>query len=224
MRNAILLIFMTMLTMSAQIVTFGVKVGVPLTEALPRPFDGNSSLVDTGRWTVGPTMEVSLTHGFSAELDAVYRGYRYVSSYAFSGIVAGVSAVDLSGQNFPSFFSSFRQETKAWDIPVLLKYRFPMRRFKPFLDAGYQLTHESSDITSSLSCIGTPDMCSGSNLLLPFISTAHFSSSNTYHGEVAGAGIEFRHGRIKIAPEIRYNRLNQGIERNHVTALVGFTF
>ena len=71
----------------AQRLSFGVKAGVPVTEANPyehAPY----SMVDTGRWTIGPTVELRLFAGLSFEFDALYRGFRVQESSAFAVIPA----------------------------------------------------------------------------------------------------------------------------------------
>jgi len=182
------------------------KVGVPITDALPYGSSQNV-FVDTGRWTIGPTVEVRLIHGFSAEVDALYRGYSFTAT---SGITNPV----------PSAFSTVSDDTKVWDFPILLKYRFQAGRWRPFVTGGYTLSHFSSDL--SISCFGTTSTCGG--LLIPPPDTTFLiKSSGLRQGPTVGGGLEFKLARLKIAPEIRYTHLNKP-ETNQATVLVGFTF
>jgi hypothetical protein len=42
-------------------------------------------------------------------------------------------------------------------------------------------------------------------------------------GPAAGVGIEFKFGKVKISPEVRYTKLTRP-NANEVTVLAGFTF
>jgi hypothetical protein len=42
-------------------------------------------------------------------------------------------------------------------------------------------------------------------------------------GPAAGVGLEFKYGRLRIAPEVRYTRLDRP-NANEVTVMAGFTF
>jgi hypothetical protein len=41
---------------------------------------------------------------------------------------------------------------------------------------------------------------------------------------VVGVGVEFKMGKIKVAPEIRYTHPSNARNVNQVTVLAGFTF
>jgi hypothetical protein len=200
---------------SAQIVSVGVKAGVPVTEAV-RFSSSDTAMIDTGRWTIGPTIEFRLLYGFSVEADALYRGYRLQNSAAFGGFV-------FDGITYPAVFNSFRQDTKIWDFPLLLKYRFGSQKLRPFLDAGYTWSHTTSDVTSSLICVGTADACALENLRPNYYVLGHTSSSNTPSGPTAGIGVEFKYGRMKIAPEVRYTHFSNPTA-NNATVMFGVTF
>jgi hypothetical protein len=215
MRHFILpLFFAAALTAQAQRFSFGVKAGVPVTDALP--YDNSPySMVDTGRWTVGPTAEVRLFSHLSFEADALFRGYRSQSSGG-SYILAG--GFVLLNQAVVSGF--FRQDTKEWDFPLLLKYRFQAGTMHPFVDAGLQYAHKSSDLTTSFSCLAGPDICAAAGVAY----SQHSSSSSVSSlGPAAGVGMEFKFGKVKISPEVRYTKLTRP-NANEVTVLAGFTF
>jgi hypothetical protein len=204
-------------TVQAQRFSFGLKAGSPVRSALPYA-EGPESIVDTGRWTIGPTAEVRLFGDLSFEADALYRGYRYESSSGGTFIF-----VTESGQSPPlTIFSSYKQDAKEWDVPLLLKYRFHAGKTRPFVDLGGVLARVSSDFTSRVSCLSSQDVCSAysfSNSLIP--ATQHGSVNR--HGPTAGLGVEFRYGHIKIAPEVRYMHLTQP-NSNEVTVMAGFTW
>ena len=218
MRHFLPLFFAAALTAQAQRFSFGVKAGAPVTAALP--YDSSPySIVDTGRWTVGPTAEVRLFSHLSVEADALFRGYRSLSSGG-GFIVAGASVV--TSQTVP-VSATFRQNTKEWDFPMLLKYRFQAGKMHPFVDAGFEFAHASSDFTNSFSCIGSADTCSAAGIGSFITSLNKYSSSVNRKGPAAGVGIEFKFGKVRISPEVRYTKLTRP-NANEVTVLAGFTF
>jgi hypothetical protein len=215
MRHMILpLFFVAALTAPAQTFSFGVKAGAPVTDALP--YDNSPfSIVDTGRWTVGPTAEVRLFGHLSFEADALFRGYRFQTtgpSFLSSGFSMIANQAGGSGYS--------RQNTKEWDFPLLLKYRFQAGTMHPFVDAGLQYAHKSSDLTTSFSCLAGPDICAAAGVAY----SQHSSSSSVSSlGPAAGVGMEFKFGKVKISPEVRYTKLTRP-NANEVTVLAGFTF
>jgi len=217
MRRLILpLFFAAALTAPAQRFSFGVKAGAPVTDALP--YDASPySIVDTGRWTVGPTAEVRLFSHLLFEADALYRGYRSLSSGG-SFILAGTSTL----QTVP-VSASFRENAKEWDFPLLLKYRVQAGTMHPFVDAGFEFAHASSDFTSSFSCLAGPNTCSAAGVGSYVTSQNSYSSSVNRKGPAAGVGMEFKFGKVKISPEVRYTKLTRP-KANEVTVLAGFTF
>jgi Outer membrane protein beta-barrel domain len=206
MRNPMLPIFFAAaLAAPAQIVSFGVKAGLPLSTAPFGPSVEHGRHTETGRWAVGPTVEFHVTPALSIEAEALYRAYNVTGG----GSVPSTVAFDSS--------YSYRDEVKAWDFPLLLKYRFLHGPIRPFVDAGLSLTHESVDVTTS--CLGPS--CIPYGYLIPQAGTSTVKRNR--RGDVAGGGVEFRYGKVKIAPEVRYTRLtNPG--GNQTMLMVGFTF
>jgi hypothetical protein len=198
---------------SAQIVSVGVKAGVPVTEALSGSYPSPTAILDTGRWTIGPTVELRLLYGFSVEADALYRGYREQFSFAsLEYILPGTNTI-------PAIFVSSRSNTKVWDFPVLLKYRIGSRQLRPFVNAGYTFSHRTSDVTNIASCLSSAPVCT------PFVYNAlgRNSFSDNNGGPTGGVGVEYRYGRIKFAPEVRYTHLSNPTT-NLVTVMIGVTF
>jgi hypothetical protein len=198
-------------TAQAQIFSYGVKAGVPVTPAISDFGPAANPYLDTGRWTVGPSVELHLFRGLSAEFDALFRGYTVISNFPV-----------LTSSNV-SLLDSARSSTKVWDFPLLLKYRLPGQRMRPFLDGGYQWTHQSTDALTSIEAL-PPTACfgAGATLCELYASASDFKYASNARGPVAGLGIEFKFRRVRIAPEVRYTRLNP--DTNLVTILAGFTF
>lgn len=185
MRHSLLLTFVFATFAQAQVVSWGIKAGIPAASA--PPFAGLD--VSTGRWTAGVTTQVHLISGFYAEADALMRSYSYK-------LHDGTSSAN-----------SYQQDVKAWDFPFLLKYCIGNAPVRPFLAAGYSLTHESYD-TSTLD--------------------GHQRASRNGTGPVGGIGLEYRKGRLTFSPELRYTHLGHagpaGSNGNLVTVLLGLTF
>ena len=105
-----------------------------------------------------------------------------------------------------------------------LKYRFGSRQYRPFVDAGYTWRHRTSDLTSSLICLGSQSACSSSNLSESFrTGLTRTTGSSVNSGPTAGVGVEFKYGRVTIAPEARFTQLSNPTT-NNLNLLVGFTF
>ncbi len=221
MRHLVLPIFFAAaLAASAQTFSFGVKAGSPLTSALP--YDSSqSAIVDTGRWTVGPTAEFRLFSHLSLEADALFRGYRF-QSVGGSSILSGASLVSIT--NLAASTSFFSQNTKEWDFPLLLKYHFQVGAAHPFVDGGYEFAHASSDFANT--CLGASNSCptvpAGSSVT-SVTSQSSYSSSANRRGPAAGVGLEIKFGKIRFSPEVRYTKLTRP-NTNEVTVLAGFTF
>lgn len=157
----------------AQSVGFGVKVGAPLTDAL-NAANGNGTLTNNAiRFTIGPMVELRLPFGVGVEADLLYK--RVNGVYAQPGVSAGVTA-------------------NSFEIPVLLKYRFPFPIVKPYVEAGPSF-RKFANVNHLLSCLGT---CAGSSI--------QFASDKSGPGLTFGAGVEFKVLLIRISPELRYTR------------------
>ena len=201
-KHSLLPLFLFAASAWAQPFSAGVKVGLPFTDFI-NTVSGQSSTV-TNRYLVGPTAELHLPLGLGIEADALYRHFNYQDILG-SGAGA-VTSVNTAG---------------AWEFPLLLKYRFPGKLARPYIDAGVawdKITGLSSTIKNSVSS-GTVANPSGQT-----------NSSTT--GFVMGAGLDV-HLVIHILPELRYTRwTNQHFNisnvlnsnQNQAEFMVGITF
>jgi opacity protein-like surface antigen len=93
-----------------QSVSFGLKGGVPLSNALkvadPATYTSNRS-----PFVIGPAVELGLPLGLAVEADLLYRRLHYASS---TGAITG----------------------QTWEVPILAKYRFPGALLRPYIQAG----------------------------------------------------------------------------------------
>lgn len=212
MRQSIAFFLLAVTAATAQVVSYGIKGGVPVTDAERRPIGLWPSFfgyVSTGRLTIGPAIEFHLPARFSIEVNALYRGFE-----------AGTAGTVQLGSGLNPLFFSTRRTVRAWDLPLLLKYRFPGERMQPFLSAGVSLTRESADTSVFYTC-GGPLPCYPPEMI-PFAGGL-FSNSRNREGYVGATGAEFRLSRIRVAPEIRYTRL-QNPGTNQVAILFGILF
>ncbi len=107
--------------------SFGIKGGVPLTDAFSdHTFLGVDTFThtfsDSKNYVIGPTAELRLPLGFSVEADALYRPLSLVNENTIvSGSTTVRSATDIS----------------AWEFPILGKYHFLHTPIvKPYVEAG----------------------------------------------------------------------------------------
>ena len=193
----------------AQLVSFGVKGGVPL-------IDQTVNSVDQSRpYIVGPSVEFRLPANFAIEVDALYQ--RIGQSVQFSEISAGVSQVSLSSV-------SLSQQLRAndWTFPVLGKYYFRPRStsWSPYIATGWALRVLDVQNKGSETIMNS----AGAPQTLPF--NGHFHSDDGV-GAVAAAGVRFKRGRLAISPEIRYTRWGSStgwVNKNEAGFLLGISF
>lgn len=192
--------------------TAGFKLGAPVNE--PSNDFGFFTQYSQGRWTGGPTVELHLSKKISIEFDALYRNYRTSSTTFFQ-----------FDRSVNGYFASSEQKTNVWDMPLLLKYRIPVRGFRPFVSGGYQWTHQSVESVASYQCTGPTGSCLPKDAAFPEPRGGVFSTSNVKRSLAAGVGLEFKTKYGLISPEVRFNRPIHDYPRDvRVTGMVGFTF
>lgn len=107
----------------AQFVSFGVKGGVPVTNAFDSARSGNLAyLSDTKRYLVGGAFELRFPLGLGVEVDALYKRLNYD--------VAAASQTVATRAN-------------SWEFPVLFKLRGTSPAVRPYLTAGPSFRHLS---------------------------------------------------------------------------------
>jgi opacity protein-like surface antigen len=183
----------------AQPVTFGVKVGVPLTDFFSTVESKNFGFSsNTKQYIAGGTVEVRFPFGLGVELDGLYHPLSY-------GGASGASTEAVTAHSF--------------EFPLLVKYRFPTKVVKPFIDAGVAFSTLSDLKTTVVTTLG--------------ISNAPSTTKNPM-GFVMGGGVDIHLLIIHIQPEIRYTHwgsaafvdplsLVQG-SQNQAEFLLGVTF
>jgi hypothetical protein len=163
---------------AAQDFSIGVKGGIRATG----DFEGRAVSSESKRYLVGPSFEIGLPARFSVEVDVLYRRFGYTS--LFSSPFGG--SIERGRQN-------------DWEFPILLKYKLTRFAARPFVSAGYAPRKFNISTNSSGYTVNVPT--GGIN---PFTGSTHLSAVS--NGFVAGAGIEFRVGHLRLTPEFRYTR------------------
>ena len=157
----------------SQLVSFGVKGGVLLTD----PLDTSASIgLEHGvrRYIVGATGELHLPFGLSVEADALYRRLGY-DTY-FSAPSVGRTRTSSTGSD--------------WQFPVLAKYAFKRKPFvSPFVDGGVTYRH----VSLSNVVIGNPNTVgvsvgAGVTLKFLFIRLAPEIRYTYFPSDVFGSG------------------------------------
>jgi hypothetical protein len=196
-----------------QSVEFGVKAGVPLSDAFetgtaPVPEYYYQSTSATRRYTIGPVIELGLWHSFSMEFDVLYKRL-------------GFDAMFLS---VASVFT--RTVANSWEFPILGKYRFlHMPALRPYVDGGVSFRRVSG-VSSSMvaSAFGAQTSWTGT--------TSVTLNDRSSHGGAVGVGADIHAWLLHISPELRYTRwgadryLNPQLHsnQNQIETLVGIAF
>ncbi len=177
----------------SQPVSFGVKAGVPITDAF-ETVQGNqgSYFTNTKRYLVGPTIQFNLPARFSIEFDALYRrlGYQYE-------------------QPFPNTVYA-KTVANSWEFPMLVKWAILPGPVRPFIDGGASIRHIS----------GLRQFRSVANAAGVEINNATEFNKRNDIGFVFGGGVEFKVGVLRISPELRYTRWGSENFRDPINSLL----
>jgi hypothetical protein len=200
-----------------QFFQFGIRGGIPLIDPIhagfiPFEFLEQSSSANR-RYTVGPTVELRLPHGFSLEVEALYEPL-------------GFAEVSVDAEVIDSYIHA---SADNWNFPLLAKYRLPLfRAVHPYVDVGpsFRTVTGVSATTTSWNIIT-------GQVTGPVHSTSdpHFSD-RSHVGLAVGMGTQFRVGLLRFSPEVRYTRWMADqpgdpflySNQNQVDVLLGITF
>jgi Outer membrane protein beta-barrel domain len=183
----------------------GFKVGIPVADMF-NPGTGFSS--HTPRYTFGVTGEFHLPKNLRFEIDGLYKRGGFNSALPWQG---GGLAYRPTTLNW-------------WEIPGLFKYNFSAGHLRPFVDFGASLRHIST-INQTTYAAGLFNGFTTSD------NSIALHNRNSFGG-VAGIGITFKMGPVKLSPEARYTRwANEAFQTNGLRTnldqgdiLLGITF
>jgi opacity protein-like surface antigen len=180
---------------AGDIVSIGVKGGVPISDAFDAARGANAAyFTNTKRYLVGPTIEFHLPARFSIEVEGLYKrvGYQYQATGPF---VQTSTVAD------------------SWEFPVLGKWEITGGHLRPFVDAGVSIRHLSGikQVRRTIS---------GATVNQIELSDAIEFNKSTDVGLAAGFGVAFKLGRVRISPELRYTRWGGENLRDPVNSLL----
>ena len=143
LRGFLISFLISPLTFAGQIFSVGIKAGVPFTDAFSSFTSGSyNSFSNSKNYIVGPTVELHLPLGLSAEVDALYRPLSFSArSTSLSSFLLGTATASTTD------FSS-------WEFPILAKYRFAIPLVKPYVEAGPSFRTVGGQFGGSLSNSG----------------------------------------------------------------------
>jgi hypothetical protein len=168
----------------ARDLSVGLVTGLPVTSLLEAR-EGTAS--ETSRYTFGPDLRIGLRNGFAVDINLLYK------------------RAEFGLRSDPARAAIWRLE-----LPVQLRYLFPVGRPRPWIQLGMSFNRVVS-VTGSDPCgqsgLGERFFCLAG---APVIAMRHRST----HGPVLGAGVEFRKKRLQIDTGIRVTRW---VDRNFGT-------
>ena len=192
----------------AQPFSAGIKGGLPLTDFLS--VVQGTSTTNTDHYIVGPEVEVRLPFGLGIEFDALYRHFSYTNV-----VGSAENAITSTGSS------------GNWEFPLVVKYRFPSKIVRPYLEAGVAWDTLQGLKNSVTYAVCTTGVCTAPTTAPPAV------TSQSTMGVVLGGGLDIHAFVIHVTPELRFTRwaqqyfnlsgvLNSG--KNQAEFLVGFTF
>ncbi len=156
---------------------------MPITDAFETA-RGNTAAyaTNTKRYLVGPAVRFNLPARFSLEIDALYKrlGYQY-------------------DQFAPTLDATTKTVANSWEFPVLGQFAILPGPITPFLELGASFRHISG--VKQIRSVAT----AGNRINTELNSAPEFNKRSDI-GFVFGGGVEFRAGRLRISPGLRYTR------------------
>jgi Outer membrane protein beta-barrel domain len=100
--------------------SFGVKGGVPFTDAFHTATSGNLSYVtDNNFWTVGPELDINFPFGLGIETGVMYRRVSFESSRQLASTLVHAAT-----------------HADTWEFPLLLKVKLSPGPIRPYVSGG----------------------------------------------------------------------------------------
>jgi hypothetical protein len=182
-------VFLTCYACAAQSIAVGAIGGGRLTDdvlSFPAPGANGTSVqsafrLDSRFYDIGPMIEIGLTSGFAVEFDALYHRQGVFSEFYHDTV----------------YYTS-RERDNSWEFPLLLKYKLRFAVLNPFAEGGVAPRTISGRVvsTSQSDLLGLgPTPPSGPSVPLSYSASVGF---------VAGGGLQFNLGHLRLAPQVRY--------------------
>jgi len=193
-----MIVFLSAGAASAQLVSVGVKGGLPLTDNFHTGGTVGVGMftvaysTKTKRYTVGPAVTFRLPRRLAVEVDALYRHLDY-GTVGSGKLIFGDVGVAYSWRT---------TSASRLDIPMLVRWPVPSRVYVvagPALAVHYGFIAHYHNIVDAL--LGGHSDTSGTSTEEPGDLQRRVAT-----GVVFGAGYDGRAGRLHIKPEFRYSR------------------
>ena len=172
-------------------VEIGATAGVPLTESVQTGSEfhigfGEGAMSATRRYTIGPSLRISLPHGFGVEFDALYKRLGFDDR-----------------QDTALILDYTRVIANSWEFPILATVRF-LRRLplKPYAAGGaaFRITSASS-LSTYETFPGQTTPIQKQPAIRPSI-----LDHRSWRGAAIGLGGQVQAGFLRISSEFRYTR------------------
>jgi hypothetical protein len=126
-------------------------------------------------------IELGLSHGFAVEFDALYHRQGFFSRF----------------DHITNHYTD-RERDNSWEFPLLLKYKLRTRVLHPFVEAGVVPRTITGKVVETFQTFVT--------IPGPTTTSTYPASYSPTVGFVAGAGLQFNPGRLRLTPQVRYTR------------------
>jgi hypothetical protein len=171
-----LMISLTCCACAAQSITVGVIGGGRVTDDVTC-----CATSESRQYILGPAVEFGLPFSLAVEFDALYHREGY--QIPFNNV--GGSGLQTERAN-------------DWQFPIMLKYKLPVPSARPFFEIGFAPRTISGTITNTGVSVNDT-----TGQQTPFRNSMATSWSSSV-GVVAGGGVQFGFGRLRVSPELRY--------------------
>jgi hypothetical protein len=189
----VIILFYLPMPAYSQRVMFGVKVAGQATRTFQSP--SVPDVIHEDRIVFGPVAEVRLWRRVSLEVDGLYKKkLDYTQNMIFP-----------DPTQFRETFVTTDVTSRAWEIPVITKWRVFERSYSVFVGGGFS----SRKVTGSTHTYGTTVSLLQFPPTIPTTFDTRTSLANPWtFGPVFTAGLDTRAGIFHFQPELRYTRWN----------------
>ena len=188
---------------------FGVRAGLPINNPLESGFTGIPGVsvvkesIEKPGFVAGPTFGVVLYDRLIAQFDSLYKPVRVVNDTTTT--VAAFTGTTRGG---------------LWEFPLVFDYRFFNGPVRPYAGAGMvlgQLVSATTETRGAFTETGRE-----------IHSHNQFFLIRQFPAYVVNAGLEWNASHLRIRPEVRYTRWDDGVgspkrNQNQFEFLIGFS-
>src|SRR5262249_32857783 len=166
--------------LAAQVVSFGIKTGVPLSQLLQTDRVGVQAL--TRHYVVGPAIDVRLPGNFGLEVGVMYKQLDQQSANVF---LVGFTCLTCEDGPYAVHQSqSVSRVGRSWEFPVAIQYHFSApAMLRPYVEGGHSYNHLNGIY------LNPTFIPYYSRAPLPQLVSAPYATNMNRSGFLAGAGV-----------------------------------